>query len=282
MNLKNAYQQFLKQLTSIYDEGEAAVITEWVFESIAGAKRPNIIGGTSAELSSETGSKLDKALSELLQHRPVQYILGEVWFYKMKLKVNENVLIPRPETEELVELVVGNRQFAAGGQSVLDIGTGSGCIAIAIKKLLPSADVSAIDISEAALKVAKENAVTQSTEIEFMQLDFLDQTSWGRLGMFDMIVSNPPYIPFNEKEKLDKNVTDWEPHTALFVPDNGPLLFYEKIAAFGKRHLNTNGKIFVELHEQYAQQTATMFRLNYKTVEIRKDIYGKERMLLAC
>jgi release factor glutamine methyltransferase len=218
----------------------------------------------------------------LLQHKPVQYVLGEAWFYNMKLKVNEQVLIPRPETEELVQLVlthVAANQVAA--PTILDIGTGSGCIAIALMKNIPAAIVTAIDVSGEALLVAKENAIDQDTTIQFFQTDFLNEAQWPVLPTFDIIISNPPYIPINEKEKLDINVTAFEPHHALFVPDNAPLLFYEKIATFGKTHLNPGGKIFMETHEDYAQETADLFSPFYSEVAIKKDIFGKERMVVA-
>lgn len=280
--MKNAYNEFLQSLKNIYSDNEAAEITGWVFESVVGVKRSGMISNPKRELTTALNKRIASCLSELLLHKPVQYVLGESWFYKMKLKVNEHVLIPRPETEELVELVVSSWQPAVGGrQTVLDIGTGSGCIAIAIKKLLPQINITAIDVSEAALNVAMENATAQSTAIDFKTLDFLNETNWADLPKYDTIVSNPPYIPVSEKEMLDMNVTEWEPHMALFVPDNSPLLFYEKIAAFGKTHLNNGGKIFVELHEQYAQQTAAMFRLYYENAVIKKDIYGKERMLVS-
>ena len=163
----------------------------------------------------------------------------------------------------------------------MDIGTGSGCIAIAVKKNIPAAMITAIDVSEGALLVAKENATTQQTDIGFLQVDFLDEAQWNTLPKFDIIISNPPYIPINEKEKLDINVTAFEPHQALFVPDNSPLLFYEKIATFGKTHLSRGGKIFMETHEDYAKETASLFKQHYKEVTIQKDIFDKERMVIA-
>jgi release factor glutamine methyltransferase len=219
-------------------------------------------------------------LNELLLHKPVQYVLGEAWFYHMKLKVNGHVLIPRPETEELVEQLIKDRKSKLTDPAILDIGTGSGCIPIAIKKNLPASIVTGIDISKDALILAKENATLHNAHISFKQVDFLDETAWSGLGLFDIIISNPPYIPVHEKEKLGKNVTDFEPHLALFVPGNSPLVFYEKIAAFGRDHLLPNGKIYLEIHEDFAKETAALFMKNYQTVMIKKDMYGKERMLL--
>ena len=315
MTIKAIYRNFLTQLQNIYSLNEATVITDWVFEKAAAIKRADIIANPDQPVNPLTNDLLTIKLHELLQHKPVQYVLGEAWFCNMKLTVNKQVLIPRPETEELVQLASSNGQVAVGNNltvskeqevgnwkqevgrkkqeigsrkqaeyiqfHILDIGTGSGCIAIALKKALPGTLVSALDISEGALAVAKENAITQNETITFLQVDFLDEAQWERLPMFDMIVSNPPYIPFGEKEKLDKNVSVYEPHTALFVPDDTPLLFYQKIAAFGKKHLNENGKIFVEIHEDHAKETASLFSQSYPEVIIKKDIFGKERIVIA-
>ena len=282
MTIKEQYRLFLQQLQTIYSLNEATVITDWVFESLAGIERFDVIKNPDCPLSATKEEALNKALTPLLQHKPVQYVLGEGWFYKMKLKVNEQVLIPRTETEELVQLILTHvtaNQIAA--PTILDIGTGSGCIAIALKKNIPAAIVTAIDVSEEALLVAKENANNQDTTILFFQTDFLNEAQWTALPTFDIIISNPPYIPINEKEKLDINITAFEPHQALFVPDNTPLLFYEKIAAFGKTHLNSGGKIFMETHEDYARETAGLFSPFYSEVAIKKDIFGKERMVVA-
>jgi release factor glutamine methyltransferase len=194
--------------------------------------------------------------------------------------VNEDVLIPRPETEELVELIIADRGSRLTDISILDIGTGSGCIPIALKKNLPAAMISAIDISEQALTVAKNNAEDHNTSINFMQMDFLDEEQWKMLPHFDIIVSNPPYIPENEKDQLAKNVLDHEPHRALFVADNRPLLFYEKIAVFGKTHLKPNGKMYMETHSGQAGAVAALFQNIYSSVEIKNDLFGKERMVI--
>ena len=289
MTNREIYRDYLLQLQQIYSAGEVAVITDWVFESVAGLQRADIIKNPGHTITTEKATQLNDCLAALLRHQPVQYVLGEAWFYKMKLKVNEQVLVPRPETEELVQLVVESlvqkpRKVeptnAIERISALDIGTGSGCIAIAVKKSAPGVSMTAIDVSQGALTVANENAANQQTAITFLQADFLDENSWKNLPVYDIIISNPPYIPINEKDKLDKNVTSFEPHTALFVPDNEPLLFYRKIAAFGLVHLTGKGKIYVEMHEDFAGATAEVFKKYYR-VEIKKDIFGKERMLVA-
>ncbi|HEY8690265.1 MAG TPA: peptide chain release factor N(5)-glutamine methyltransferase [Chitinophagaceae bacterium] len=297
MTIDEEYKKFVKQLQSIYDKRESENITDWVFESIGGIKRLHRISDKQKQLNNTLVEQLNAALQQLLAHKPVQYVLGEVWFYKMKLLVNEHVLIPRPETEELVEWVVEDVQRTmyevrskknlniqhrtSNIVHLLDIGTGSGCIAIALKKELPDAEIFAIDVSEDALKVAKQNAQDQNTTINFLQLDFLNEDDWSSLQSFDIIISNPPYIPENEKSKLAKNVVNHEPHMALFVNDNDPFIFYKKIAVFADKHLKEKGKFFVEVHEDYAKEVQQIFAEKNFTAEIKKDIYKRERMICA-
>jgi release factor glutamine methyltransferase len=280
MMIKDLYRNFLVQLQKIYSLSEATAITDWVFEKTASLKRTDILKSPEKIITPAADELIQKTLQELLQHKPVQYVLGEAWFYRMKFKVNAHVLIPRPETEELVEQLITDRKSKLTDPAILDIGTGSGCIPIAIKKNLPASKLTAIDVSKDALALATENAAMHNAPTNFILLDFLDESTWPTLPLFDIIISNPPYIPLNEKEKLAKNVTSFEPHLALFVPDNSPLIFYEKIAAFGRDHLLPNGKIYLETHEDYAQQTAALFRHHYQTVMIKKDMYGKERMII--
>ncbi|MBI3882925.1 MAG: peptide chain release factor N(5)-glutamine methyltransferase [Sphingobacteriales bacterium] len=224
MTLKEVYRKVLEQAQTIYPLSEAANITDWIFENVADVKRIDIIKTPNLELSKLIHQELDNYLHQLLLHKPIQYILGEAWFYNMKLQVNEHVLIPRPETEELVEAVINDHKEKTSLQ-IIDIGTGSGCIPIALEKHLPAATIHALDFSEPALSIAKDNSFEHNAEIDFIQLDFLDETTWKTLGMFDVIVSNPPYIPLHEKKGMNKNVTSYEPHSALFVPDEQPLLF---------------------------------------------------------
>ena len=278
--IKDLYRNFLVQLQKIYSLGEATAITEWVFEKMASLKRSDILKNPEKKITPAADKLIQETLQELLSHKPVQYVLGEAWFYRMKLKVNAHVLIPRPETEELVEQLITDRKSKLTDPAILDIGTGSGCIPIAIKKNLPASKLTALDISKDALALAKENAAMHNAHINFIEIDFLDESTWHSLPLFDIIISNPPYIPNHEKEKLAKNVTAFEPHLALFVPDKSPLVFYEKIAAFGRDHLLPNGKIYLETHEDYAKETTALFRTFYQTVMIKKDIYGKERMII--
>ena len=282
MTTTQAYNDFQNQLKKIYDERESENISDWVFENVTGQKRwerrnnPN-------ELKEAYFNQLQNYLQQLLVHKPVQYVLNEAWFYKMKFFVNENVLIPRPETEELVEWIIKNvrRTTYDVRCTILDIGTGSGCIPVSLKRELHNTNVTAIDVSEKALQVAKKNAESLDAKIDFLKIDFLNENNWKALPQFDIIVSNPPYIPFQEKEKLAKNVTAFEPGIALFVENKNPFIFYKKISAFAKSHLKQNGKIYVEVHEEYAKNVKDIFENAGFISEIKKDIYGKERMVRA-
>ena len=285
MTTAQAYIDFKKKLEIIYNDREADNITDWIFENVTGLKKWERRIDQNNELSEIDSNKLKKYLEESLQHKPVQYVLNEAWFYKRKFYVNENVLIPRPETEELVELIVADVRSTMldvrykESFRIIDIGTGSGCIPVSLKMELPYANVSAIDVSEKALFVAKKNAVELNAEIDFFQIDFLKENERNALQQYDIIVSNPPYIPIKEKEMLAKNVTEFEPGIALFVPDNNPFIFYEKMAKFAKSHLKENGKIYVEVHEEYAKNIKAIFENAGFISTIKKDIYGKERMV---
>ncbi len=286
MTIEQAYNDFLKKIKDIYEAREAANIADWAFETVTGLKRLERNAAKNNEMEFMQEKKLEKYLEDLVQHKPVQYILQEAWFYKMKFFVNEHVLIPRPETEELVSWIVNDVRSAkydvqGDKLEILDIGTGSGCIAISLKKELKNSSLFAIDVSADALLVAKKNADVLNVDINFSEINFLDESQWSTFDNFDIIVSNPPYIPGNEKEKLAKNVTDFEPGIALFVSENDPYIFYKKIAAFARTHLKANGKIYVEVHEEYAKNIQQIFENYDFSSAIKKDIYGKERMIKA-
>lgn len=285
MTRGEAYIDFIKKLETIYDGREAENISDWIFERTTGMKRWERKVNPHKEIKNSEYQQLQKYLQELLKHKPVQYVLNESWFYKRKFFVNEDVLIPRPETEELVEWVVSGFDLQNPDDSkptnILEIGSGSGCISISLKKELPGAHVTAIDISAKALEVAKKNAGELNAEINFLQIDFLDETKWDSISECDIIVSNPPYIPFNEKEGLKKNVIDFEPELALFVEDNDPFIFYKKIARFSETHLKKEGKIYVEISEIKAEEIKGVFEKEGFVATIKKDIYGKERMIKA-
>jgi len=280
MTIQSAQQALLVQLKSLYDEREAANIGDWVMEHITGKKRIGRLLDKLQIMSEEQLSKLDRIGKELATYRPVQYVLGEAWFAGMKLYVNEHVLIPRPETEELVEWIVEeiqNSKFKI--QNILDIGTGSGCIPIALQKKLPGLSVTSVDISKEALEVAAQNAEILGVVINLLSIDFLNENNWDQLPVVDIIVSNPPYIKQSESSSMAKNVLDFEPGLALFVPDEDALLFYRKIADFGKTHLSEQGSIFLEINEKLGKEVITLCENNSYHVELRKDLQGRDRLV---
>lgn len=279
MTVNELYRSVLKALSQTRSSHEASNIASTIFEHFAGIDRSALIKDPGLILDEKIILLINASLAALNKDKPVQYITGEAWFHKMKLKVSPAVLIPRPETEELAETVI---QYLKNKpvKKIIDIGTGSGCIAIAIKNNVPFAAITAIDISHDALAVAEENALAQNTAINFLQTDFLSEKNWPQFEKYDVIVSNPPYIPENEMERMDKNVTAYEPHTALFVENKNPLIFYDKIAAFGKQHLTENGMIFLETHEDLAEETCKLFNDDLYKAEIKKDLFGKQRMVI--
>ncbi len=273
--------KFKSELKGIYDDREASNITDWVFEHVTGLKKWQRRNNQDT-LSDTQKNQLENYLKKLLRSMPVQYVLNEAWFYKRKYYVNENVLIPRPETEELVEWVIQDSTATQKNKiQIIDIGTGSGCIPVSLKLELPNVLVDAIDISDKALLIAKRNAYKLKASINFFQINFLQNAEWLLLSKYDIIVSNPPYIPISEKKMLSKNVADFEPQVALFVKNDEPFIFYKQIADFAQLHLNTDGKIYVEVHEAYANDVKKIFDAAGFTAIIKKDIYGKERMVRA-
>lgn len=278
MTILEAYQQLFINLKKVYDDREAANIADMVMEYVTSFTKVGRLLNKATILTIPQQQKLLNYTDELLKHRPVQYVLGEAWFDGMKFYVNQAVLIPRPETEELVEQV-SNSEYQVS--NLLDIGSGSGCIPIAIKKRLPNVSVTSIDVSEVALQVAKQNAEDLNADIDFRLIDFLDENNWLQLGIYDVIVSNPPYIKQSESRTMAEHVLAFEPHVALFVPDNDALLFYKKIAVFGKQHLTINGKIFVEINEQLGTEAIAVFEFYGYSAELKKDMQGRDRMIEA-
>lgn len=263
-------KEFSAKLSSIYEEREAQNIIKIAFESL-----------TDIDDLDKVRKDLGDVLERLLKYEPIQYIIEQADFYGLKLKVNQNVLIPRPETEELVHLVIAQYKNYKGALKILDIGTGSGCIAITLKKEIPFAEVYAIDISDLALSVAKHNAKVHRQNIHFKQLNILDSNKWSQLSGFDVIVSNPPYIPLSDKTFMHKNVIDYEPHEALFVEDSDPLLFYRYILDFGKNYLNPKGRLFFEIHEQMNNALQKLFeKIKYIDVQLVNDLSGKNRFAI--
>lgn len=277
LDLKNQYQ---KELKSMYSESEIDAIFFWVAEKIIDKPQSILKLALNEEWHEFNERKLlfQLKLLDLKYGKPLQYVLGETEFYGMKFFVNENVLIPRPETEELIEWILNENKDPF--VNIIDIGTGSGCIPIVLKKNLKEAEVVSIDVSEKALDLAKINADYHNAPINFLKLDFLND-DLNNLGKFDTIVSNPPYIAQKEEVDMKNSVKKHEPNIALFVPDHDPLIFYKKIIEFAKNNLKPNGKIFVEINQNLAEETKDLFLKNYKIVELKKDISGNDRMICA-
>ncbi len=281
MLLKQYKAHFFNSLKNIQDEQEIESFFFILTEYLHNLKRVDVAVNPNFELSDEEVEKWNTILVELQQEKPIQYITGEAWFYGLRFEVNENTLIPRPETEELVEFILketSNFQLPASSLNILDIGTGTGCIPISLKVNLPQANVSAIDISEKALEVAKRNAASNKAEINFIQANILEVLDLNQ--NFDIIVSNPPYVRNLEKQEIKKNVLDYEPHLALFVEDTDALLFYRKIAQLALKNLSPNGLLFFEINQYLGKETVELLEnLGFKNIELKKDIYGNDRMI---
>ena len=280
MTMQEATYFLLNKIRNIYSESEASQITDWIMENLTGSKKTEQMLYKNSDITSAEELQLQQIIERLIQHEPIQYVLNEAWFCGYKFYVNKNVLIPRPETEELVEWIIANCKFPIDQLSILDIGSGSGCIPIALKRKLRKAEVWSCDISNEALQVARQNEDILGVDVNFFQIDFLNKEKRNQLPSFDIIVSNPPYIPEKDKKEMQPNVLKYEPHTALFVPDDA-LVFYKAIADFGKQHLNTNGTIYLELHENYSKEVVQLFQSENFSAEIKKDMQGKERMVKA-
>jgi release factor glutamine methyltransferase len=295
--IKDVFAEFKQGLSGLYDANESEAITLLAISEISNFSKAKIKAFLETELTEQQTEQLTNILPQLKTGKPIQYILGTIEFYGLPFKVNPSVLIPRPETEELVEWViksVGSGQWAVGsGQfpvgsvqlgvgSILDIGTGSGCIAISLKKNLPSYKVSAIDISVDALKTAKENAALNEVAVDFIEADILNPKSDIEHPKSEIIISNPPYVTIRDKTQMHTNVTDFEPHTALFVPEDDPLIFYKAIADFAVRHLSPNGLLFFEINESYGNQIVELLAAkSFQNIQLRKDMSGRDRMLKA-
>jgi len=280
MSLELAYQQLVSSLQTIYENREASTMANWVIEKLTGLNRVDRLINKHQSISNSNKLLLKKMTDELLAHRPIQYVLGEAWFSKQTFFVNETVLIPRPETEELIDwIVTENAQML--GIRILDIGSGSGCIPITLKKQIPASEIISVDISADAIAVANKNAADLGASVRFLSMDFLNENNWNDLPQTDIIVSNPPYIKLTEKASMAQHVLDFEPSVALFVPDNDALIFYRAIAKFGKTHLSGNGAIYFEINEALGADTMALLESNGYYCELKKDMQGKDRMIKA-
>lgn len=275
----NPIVYYIKQtLQGYYPDSEIVSMAKLLLTQVFGMSVIELYAGKDNSFSANEQKRLSDILIRLQKYEPIQYIIGTEYFYGLSFEVNKNVLIPRPETEELVDLIVQenkNRKVR-----MLDVGTGSGCIAISLAKNLERAEVTSWDISEGALQVAARNCRRNGVEVRLERKDVLQFSPSGE--QFDIIVSNPPYITEKEKMDMDANVLDWEPGTALFVPDDNPLLFYRKIADVGMSMLTPEGRLYFEINRGYGKQTVDMLAgLGYRNIELRKDISQNDRMIRA-
>jgi release factor glutamine methyltransferase len=276
---------FFSELQLVHDVSEIESFFFILTEYVHNLKRIDVSLNPDFEIKESYFNKWKTIISELKTEKPIQYITGEAWFYGLRFEVNEDTLIPRPETEELVEWIIENLKIQKSNNlTILDIGTGSGCIPIALKKEIPNAEVSAIEVSEKALEMARKNALDNQVEVNFIHQDILQSSNLQIFKspnlLFDIIVSNPPYVRNLEKQEIKRNVLDYEPHLALFVDDTDALLFYRKIAQLALKSLATNGKLFFEINQYLAKETVELLeQLGFKNIELRKDFLGNDRMI---
>lgn len=281
MTYKEFHRKTQNELSAIYDEQESENITFILMEDATGYSRSKLRSLDREEIPETFVFRVYKYLHGLMQHQPVQYALGYTWFYKHKFSVNPSVLIPRRETEELVYRII--KECRGRKVSILDIGTGSGCIAVSLQLEIPDAEITAIDISGEALETAKKNASDLNADkICFDKMDILNESDWSKLGKYDVVVSNPPYITEKEKADMHNNVLLHEPHQALFVNNGDPLQFYKAIAKFAQTHLKKGGHVFFECNEIYAAHVAALLEnMSYGQVTTHADMQGKPRIINA-
>lgn len=277
--MQQSFEYIRTQLKDIYAETEIGSISYLLMSEITGFSRTEIFLNKNTKISDNQEFLLKKYVEELKNHTPIQYVIGKTEFYGLTFKVDKSVLIPRPETEELVDWIT---QSFSKNQAIqlLDIGTGSGCIAITLKHIFKNSTVTAFDISDAAIQTALINAESNNCQVNFQKTDILNkQTSDIQ---YDVIVSNPPYIPDSDKLEILPNVLNYEPHLALFVPDNDPLVFYNAIAKFACNNLKPNGLLFFEIHRDFGNQIIELLnQLGFSDILLRKDISGNDRMIRA-
>ena len=280
MDLLQAQRQLVVALEGRYGRREGSLIADWVMEHLTGLRKLDRLVRKTEVFSAPALRLYERYTAELVAGRPVQYVLGESWFGGFRFYVDERVLIPRPETEELVDWVLAEAGEDKG--VALDVGTGSGCIAITLARGLPAATVYAVDVSEGALTVAKRNAGELEAAVRFLELNFLDSSSWERLPAVRWLVSNPPYIPANERQTMAPHVVGAEPALALFVPDENALVFYRALGMFAQKRLIAGGALYAEIHEELgAAVREVLVQQGAREVIVRKDLQGKDRMVKA-
>lgn len=278
--MKRAVAFLRKELAGIFPRQEIESLIFLIFEKVKGYSRTQFLLSKEKELSDEELLEINNIVARLKKQEPIQYILGTTEFYELPFYTVPGVLIPRPETEELVQWIIQENQL--GSPSILDICTGSGCIAVALKKNIPRATVNACDISPVCIATAIRNAQLNATDITVAEYDILKQIPKVAFPTFDIIVSNPPYVRESEKGMMEKNVLEYEPALALFVSDKEPLLFYERIADFSLKHLHPNGQLYFEINEAFGKQCVEMLHgKGFFHIMLKKDLNGKDRMIRA-
>jgi len=272
MNLRALYKHYVSELSRIYPDSEAQSLVMWIFEAFLSMSRKDVLNNTPISAIPEG---LEIAFTKLIAGEPIQYVLGKAPFYGRYFKVAPGVLIPRNETEELVQLIAQNHQEAI---KILDLGTGSGCIAISLALECPKAEITAIDISEQALAIAKLNATQLKAKLNLVKKDILEEDL--QMGNFDLMVSNPPYVLEKERSLMQSNVLDHEPSLALFVPDSDPLRFYKAIVLQAKQNLNANGYLYFEINEAFGHEVMALMQLEgFSEIQLYQDINGKDRIV---
>lgn len=270
---------YAQQLFKFYDERETENLIFMLLEDFAGVSKSELIINPEFTINESELLNIHFAVKDLKNYKPIQYILGKTEFYGIPILVNSNVLIPRPETEELIDWVK-NDVKKNDNLSALDIGTGSGCIAIALKMTLPDLNIQAIDMSMGAIEMAEQNAKMNQTDITFSQINFLNRNEWKNLGQYNIIISNPPYVRNSEKAQMKKNVLNYEPENALFVDENDPLVFYKAIAEFAKSNLKTGGSLYCEINQYLGENTVEMFEsYGFKEIQLKKDFKENNRFI---
>jgi release factor glutamine methyltransferase len=277
--LKELRDRMIRELSGIYPKKESENLVHFLLYSVAGIEKKDFSLDPERLIGEELNDLLLVKLAEIKEHKPVQYVTGKAYFHGIELEVNPYVLIPRPETEELVKWVADDHKDDQG-LKVLDIGTGSGCIILALGRLLNYAKLTAIDISGDALKTAMHNADILGIKVDFRSVDIINEAEWGKLETFDLIVSNPPYVRESEKSQMQPNVLNYEPHTALFVPDDDPLIFYRAIARYAKSRLAEGGELYLEINENLGNDVIKLLESEgFTEIVLKKDMQGQDRMI---